>query len=61
MYGIASMIWLKLANTKLLRLNLNVTAEYLGIQLEPTQHRALNGAVVAYKVLKNLRNVRKLT
>jgi DNA polymerase-3 subunit epsilon len=55
MYDIASMIWLKLSHTDLPKLNLNTTAKYLGIEPEPAQHRALNGAMVAYKVLRKLK------
>ncbi len=57
MYDIASMIWLKLSDTDLPRLNLNITAQFLGIESEPSQHSALNGATVAYNVLKTLKEL----
>jgi DNA polymerase-3 subunit epsilon len=57
MYDIASMIWLKLSDSELTKLNLNITAEFLGIEPEPSQHRALNGAMVAYRVLKALKEL----
>lgn len=56
MYDIASMIWLKLSDTQLPRLNLNITAQFLGVESEPNQHRALNGATVACNVLRALKN-----
>lgn len=58
MFDIASMIWLKLSATDLPKLNLNGTAQYLGIAPEPTTHRALNGAMVAYKVLRKLKELK---
>lgn len=51
----ATMVWLRLSQTELERINLNKTAEFLGIQPEPQQHRALNGAMTCYKVLKKLK------
>ncbi len=54
MIDIPSLVWLKLRNTALDGLNLNKTAYYLGLSVEPEPHRALNGALTALKVLKKL-------
>lgn len=50
-----TMVWQKLSTTPLTRANLNVAAKFLGIQPEPTMHRALNGAMTDYKLLKALK------
>ena len=51
---IPTLVWSKLRNTKHDRMKLSLTAEYLGIPKEPEIHRAINGAMVAYQVLKKL-------
>lgn len=51
---IPSLVWEKLKGTEHNRVKLNLTAEYLGIPKEPEIHRAINGAMTAYRVLKKL-------
>lgn len=51
---IPSLVWEKLRKSDHKRMNMNLTADYLGIPKEPEIHRAINGAMVAYQVLKKL-------
>ena len=51
-----TMVWQKLSTTPLTRANLNAAAEFVGLQPEPTMHRALNGAMTDYKLLKALKS-----
>jgi DNA polymerase III epsilon subunit-like protein len=46
--------WLLLRSTGLARFNLDVVAEHLGIGREPFPHRAIEGARMAYEVLRRL-------
>ena len=51
---IPSLVWQKLRKTEHNRMKLNLTAEYLGVPKEPEIHRAINGAMIAYQVLRKL-------
>ena len=51
---IPSLVWEKLRKTDHSRVKLSLTAEYLGVLQEPEVHRAINGAMSAYQVLKKL-------
>lgn len=53
---IPTLIWLKYRNSELDRVNLSKVAQFLGIEPEPAVHRAINGAMLAYKVLHKLAN-----
>jgi DNA polymerase III subunit epsilon len=49
-----SMAWFKLSPKGLKRFSLKAVCEFLSIPPEPDQHRALNGAMSAYRVIKKL-------
>jgi DNA polymerase III subunit epsilon len=51
---IPSLVLKKYKATELKRLNLNYVAGFLGLTPEPSIHRAINGAMLAYNVLKKL-------
>lgn len=51
---IPSLVWHKYRNADLENINLSKTAEFLGLKPEPTIHRALNGAMSGYEVLKKV-------
>lgn len=51
---IPTLVWKSLRESKIERLNLNYVAQYFGLEAEPRVHRALNGAMLAYKVLKKV-------
>ncbi len=49
-----TLAWSKLQTSGLKKFNLNEIAKYLGIPEEPMPHRALNGAMIAYQVLRRI-------
>jgi len=49
-----SLAWAKLKDSELRTLRLNGIAKFLGIAEEPNPHRAINGAMTAYEVYKQL-------
>lgn len=51
---IPTLAWYFMRNKEIEKLNLNKIAEFLGIKPEPDIHRAINGAMLAYEVLKKL-------
>ncbi len=55
----ASIAWAKLRNTGIGMVRLSALCRYFGIPEEPAQHRAINGARVAYEVLKHIVNIGK--
>lgn len=54
MIDIPSISWEKMRGKGVNKVRLGAMAEYLGIPREPEVHRALNGAMLAYEVLKKL-------
>jgi len=51
---ILSFAWGKLRNRGLDQIRLSAICRYFGIEEEPKQHRAINGAMKAYEVLQKL-------
>lgn len=51
---VPSLMWFKYRNSDLERINLSIFAKYLGLEPEPEIHRAINGAMLEYKVLKKM-------
>lgn len=51
---IFTMAYTSLKNSRLEKFSLNEIALRLGIDKEPTPHRAINGALVAYEIFKRL-------
>lgn len=51
---IPTFVWFKLRNSNLEAMNLNKVAAFLGIPEEPSIHRGINGAKIAFKILKKL-------
>lgn len=51
---VPTLVWLKFRNSELERLNLSKVAEFMGLHPEPDVHRAINGAMLAYEVLKKI-------
>lgn len=51
---IPSLAWSKFRNSELEGFNLNKLAKHMGLKPEPTVHRAINGAMLGYEVLKKL-------
>jgi DNA polymerase III alpha subunit (gram-positive type) len=49
-----TMAWIKLRNSGLEKFNMNEVAKCLGIPEEPIPHRAINGAMTAYEIYKQL-------
>jgi DNA polymerase III alpha subunit (gram-positive type) len=49
-----SLAWAKLKDSELRTFRLNGIAKFLGITEEPNPHRAINGAMTAYEVYKQL-------
>lgn len=49
-----TMIWLKYRNSGLQKFRLNEAAKFLGIAEESKPHRAINGAILAYKIYKQI-------
>lgn len=54
MIDIPSIAWAKLRHTSIEKIRLSVLAPLLGVPPEPEVHRAINGANVAYQILKKL-------
>lgn len=50
-----TLAWFQLPHLELKSWKLKSVAEHLGVPPEPTIHRAMNGALCAYEVLKKLR------
>lgn len=51
---IPTLAWFKFRNSELERINLSKIAEFLGLNPEPAIHRAINGAMLGYEVLKKI-------
>jgi len=51
---IPTLVWSNYRTTKLERMKLSIVAQYLGLDPEPEVHRAINGAMLAYEVLKKI-------
>ena len=51
---IPSLVWLKFRDSKLERMNLSSLAQFIGLKPEPNVHRAINGALLEYEVLKKI-------
>jgi len=51
---IPTLVWLKYRTSSLEKINLSKVAEFIGLEPEPAIHRAINGAMLAYKVLKKI-------
>ena len=51
---IPTLVWLKYRTSGLEKINLGKVAEFIGLESEPAIHRAINGAMLAYKVLKKI-------
>lgn len=51
---IPTLVWLKYRTSDLEKINLSKVAEFIGLEPEPTIHRAINGAMLAYKILKKI-------
>lgn len=49
-----TMAWMKLRDTKLEKFNGDALLEFFGLEKEPPIHRAINGAMKAYKIFKRL-------
>jgi len=54
MIDIPSIAWEKMRDKNVTKVRLGALAEYFGIPREPKIHRAFNGAMLAYEVLKKL-------
>ena len=54
MIDIPSISWQKMRGKNVTKVRLGSMAEYFGIPREPAVHRAFNGAMLAYEVLKKL-------
>lgn len=54
MIDIPSIAWEKMRDKNVTKVRLGAMAEYLGIPREPAVHRAFNGAMLGYEVLKRL-------
>ena len=52
-----TMAWLKLMSRGLTSVSLDNVAKFLGLEPEPPIHRAINGAMLAYEVLKKLKSM----
>ncbi len=50
-----TLAWFSIPHLKLTSWKLKAVAQYLGVPPEPEIHRAMNGALCAYEVLKKLR------
>ena len=57
---VPSIAWAKLRHTGIGMIRLSALCRYFGIPEEPPQHRAINGARVAYEVLKRLASAEKV-
>lgn len=51
---VPSIAWAKLRHTGIEKVKLSALCKYFGIPEEPQEHRAINGAMKAYEVLKKL-------
>ena len=51
---IPTLVWLKYRNSNLERMNLSKVAEFIGLKAELTVHRAINGAMLGYEILRKI-------